>query len=52
MKQLNNSNLRLNPQTKTKLRKAYQSHKEGKSISAKNSNIENFLENAVRQVAC
>ncbi|MEI6728964.1 MAG: hypothetical protein WCK98_04955 [bacterium] len=44
---LNNATLGLTSQTKTKLKKAYQSHKEGKSISVKNSDIENFLENLV-----
>ena len=40
-----NTILKLNPKTKTKLKKAYQSHKKGKSISVKNDDIENFLEN-------
>jgi len=39
----NNTTLTLNPKTKTKIKKAYQSHKEGKSVLVKNENIENFL---------
>jgi hypothetical protein len=41
----NNTTLELNTKTKTRFKKAYQSHKNGKSISVKNENIENFLEN-------
>jgi len=38
-------NYGLNPATKSKVQKAYQSHRAGKSISVKNQNIEEFLEN-------
>lgn len=43
----NNAALKLTPKTKLKVQKAYQSHKNGKSISVKNDNIENFLENLI-----
>lgn len=43
--QMANNNYGLDPATKTKVKKAYQSHKAGKSISVKNKDIENFLEN-------
>jgi len=41
----NNNILKITPKTKMKLKKAYQSHKSGKSISVKNEDIKNFLEN-------
>jgi len=39
----NNLNLELSPKTKVKIKKAYQSHKSGKSISVKNNQIDSFL---------
>lgn len=42
---VNNFNLKLDPKTRLKVQKAYQSHKEGKSIKVKNDQIKNFLEN-------
>ena len=41
----NNTTLKLNSKIKSKIKKAYQSHKNGKSISIKNENIESFLQN-------
>jgi|688.fasta_scaffold18514_7 hypothetical protein len=43
--QMANNNYGLDSATKTKVEKAYQSHKAGKSIFIKNKDIENFLEN-------
>ena len=43
--EIENYFFKLNPKTKSKIKKAYQSHKNGKSISVKNENIENFLQN-------
>lgn len=41
----NNIDLELSPKVKASVIKAYESHKKGKSVTVKNNQIENFLEN-------